>query len=262
MTTLQRTPSDWLGNILALVLVLVVNTLSNALPIAGVTMSELSAQFPALFTPAGFTFAIWGLIFLSLVAFVIYQAMPAQRFDAGLRQISLPFKVSCFANAAWVFTWHYGMLEFSLLIMAVLLLSLLAIYIALQRVKEPRNAGYVLFVRHTFSLYTAWICVATIANYSAVEIGLGWKLVAIDMTTWTLFKLALAGALATYFIVRRGDLVFAAVVAWAAIGISVKQAATPAVSASATTLAILVGMLIALESAGKIYRRVQIRRQL
>ncbi|MGB5257057.1 MAG: hypothetical protein WBN44_07355, partial [Woeseiaceae bacterium] len=76
---MQRQFSDWGGNIVAFSIVIIVNYLSNALPINGQSMAEISAKYPSLFTPAGFTFSIWGIIYLALLAFVIYQALPSQR---------------------------------------------------------------------------------------------------------------------------------------------------------------------------------------
>ena len=61
----------------ALAATLVVNFLANALPIAGRTTGEISNGFPVLFVPAGYVFAIWGLIYLGLIAFVVYQFLPA-----------------------------------------------------------------------------------------------------------------------------------------------------------------------------------------
>ena len=76
---MRRPFSDWGGNLAAFVLVLAMNTLSNVLPLNSQTMPEISAKYPSLFTPAGFTFSIWGVIYLGLMIFVIYQALPSQR---------------------------------------------------------------------------------------------------------------------------------------------------------------------------------------
>jgi hypothetical protein len=85
---MKRTITDWGGNLGAFALVILLNVLSNALPINGQTMPEISAKYPSLFTPAGFTFSIWGVIYLSLLIFVVWQALPAQRSDSKVAAVS------------------------------------------------------------------------------------------------------------------------------------------------------------------------------
>ena len=76
-----------IGNIIAYAAVLTVNILSSALPLNGRTAGEISDALPSYFTPAGYTFAIWGLIYLALLGFTVYQALPAQRERPFLTQI-------------------------------------------------------------------------------------------------------------------------------------------------------------------------------
>ena len=108
-------------NTLGLILALVLNGLANALPINGKTTGELSDAYPNLFVPTGFTFAIWGVIYLTLFVFIVYQLI--QAFSKGgnaqdfLPKISWFFLLSCIANASWIVAWHYQYLIVSLVIM-------------------------------------------------------------------------------------------------------------------------------------------------
>ncbi len=251
--THNRTVADWGGNIAALIVVLVVNALSGAVPLNNQTMPEISAKYPSLFTPAGFTFSIWGLIYLSLIAFVIYQALPAQRGDAGIARISAWFKLNCLANALWIFAWHYDQLLLSLALMLVILASLVVIYRRLGIVDSGQGRAQRWLVQFPFGLYTGWITVATIANLSALQIGYGWDDLWLSAADWTFLKLAVAGAIAAMVVLRRGDPVFILVVAWAAYGISVKQAGTPAVAGAAWTLSLLALLL----AAAEVWRRAR-----
>jgi hypothetical protein len=52
---------------------LAANALANILPFNGLTTGEISDRFPNLFAPAGITFSIWGLIYLTLAVYTIYQ---------------------------------------------------------------------------------------------------------------------------------------------------------------------------------------------
>jgi hypothetical protein len=245
---MQRPLSDWGGNLAAFTLVVILNLLSNALPINGQTMPEISAKYPSLFTPAGFTFSIWGVIYLALLLFVIYQALPSQRNSETIASISRLFQVNCVANASWIVAWHYDLLNVSLLIMLVLFVTLILIYRALLGAIEHAPVAQHLFLHVPFSLYTGWITLATIANISTVQTGNGWDDIGLTAVTWTLLKLALAGAIGAAVVLRYGDVVFVLVVAWAAYGISVMQSATPAVSGAALTLSLL-ALLLAMNEA-------------
>lgn len=251
---MQRTLSDWAGNLAAFALVLVANALSNFAPINNQTMSEISAKYPSLFTPAGFTFSIWGLIYVALLVFVLYQALPSQRNNRVIAGISRLFQINCVANTTWLFAWHYDLLNLSFLVMLVLLVTLVLIYRTL--LDELENASIIqhLALHLPFSLYAGWITLATIANLSAVQTGNGWDEVGLTATSWALLKIAIAGAIGATMVIRFGDAVFILVVAWAAYGISVMQSATPAVSGAATSLSLLALVLAAHEGLSRLRR--------
>lgn len=236
---MTRDIKDWGGNVAAFLLVIVMNVLSNALPINNQTMAVISAKYPSLFTPAGFTFSIWGVIYLALLVFVVYQALPAQRQNQSIAGISRLFQINCIANAVWIVVWHYELLAVSVLVMLVILASLILMY--------RKLIGESLILRIPFSLYTAWISLATIANISALQINSGWDDIGMSAIQWTLVKLALAGAIGASVIVKLRDIAFILVVAWAAYGISVMQIDTPAVAGAALTLCLLALMLGARE---------------
>lgn len=251
---MRRKYFDWAGNLAAFALVVAVNVMSNVMPINGQSMPEISAKYPSLFTPAGFAFSIWGVIYLALLGFVVYQALPSQRHNDRLARISVPFKINCIANASWLFAWHYDLLLLSVVIMFVILVTLVAIYRSLIADIEDSTPLQHLTMHLPFSLYTGWITLATIVNLSVVQTAYGWDDVGIDAVNWTLFKLGIAGAIGVTVALRLHDVVFVAVVAWAAYGISVKQAATPAVAGSATTIALLALMLVIREGAVRLRR--------
>jgi len=230
-----RDIKDWGGNVAAFLLLIVMNVMSNALPINNQTMPVISAKYPSLFTPAGFTFSIWGVIYLALLVFVVYQSLPAQRQNQSIAGISRLFQINCFANAIWIVVWHYELLAVSVLVMLVILATLILIY--------RKLIGDRLILRLPFSLYTAWISLATIANISALQINSGWDNIVMSAVQWTLVKLALAGAIGASVILKLRDIPFILVVAWAAYGISVMQIGTPAVAGAALTLCLLALML-------------------
>lgn len=225
-------------------LTILVNGLANGLPLNGQTTGQVSAKYPALLTPAGYAFSIWGLIYIALTAFVIYQLLPAQKNNELIKRINPFFKVSCLANAAWIFAWHYGALFTSLILMVILLIALIAIYRSLYAVANRPTLSEYLFVYFPFSLYTGWIAVATIVNISAVQTGMGWDNIGFQEVTWALIKLAITGGVAAIVILRKADAVFGLVIAWAAYAISVKQVAVPDVSGGALIISLLAVLLV------------------
>lgn len=244
---MERSVIDRVGNLAAFVTVIIVNGLASGLPLGGQTTGEISAKYPSLFTPAGFTFAIWGLIYLSLAAFVIYQALPGQRNSQTIAKITPLFVANCLANAAWIFAWHYDLLWLSLLLMVVTLLTLVQIYRLLSAAGKPASVTEWLFLRLPFALYTGWITVATIANISVLQTANGWDEAGLSAVDWTLLKLALAGAIGATVILRARDIAYVLVIAWAAFGIASKQVATPEVVGAATTLSVLAVILAVAE---------------
>jgi len=244
---MNRSIADWGGNILAFVLVIVVNGMANGIPLGGQTTGEISAKYPSLFTPAGYVFSIWGLIYLGLLIFVIWQALPEQRANQNLAAIRIPFLISCASNAIWIFMWHYDLLVLSLVLMLCILGSLIRIYRTLNIGLSNAPAAERWIAHLPFSIYTGWITVATIANLSAFQISQGWDDLGFDAVTWTIIKIALAGAIAATVLFRRRDVTFVLVVVWAAVGITVKHLITPMVAGAAAALAIAATLLIVAE---------------
>ena len=245
---MTRRITDWGGNVLAFVLVIIVNGMANGVPLGGQTTGEISDKYPSLFTPAGYVFSIWGVIYLGLLSFVVWQALPSQRENQSIAGISVPFQASCAFNAAWIFAWHYDLLVLSVLLMFGILASLVQVYRNLRIGHSGVPLGERLVLHLPFSIYTGWITVATIANISALQIDRGWDDVGVDAPTWTVFKIALAGSVAATVLFRRRDVAFVLIAVWASAGIAIKQAAFPLVGGAATVIAMLGLLLIGLES--------------
>ncbi len=252
---MQRPVHDWAGSLAAFVFVIVMNVLSNSLPINGQTMPEISAKYPSLFTPAGFTFSIWGVIYLALLLFVVWQALPAQRSDERVAAISRYFQVNCLLNGAWLVVWHYDMLALSFLVMLGILATLILIYRSLRSENVSTSRARYLVLVMPFSLYTGWISLATIANASAMQTGFGWDNIGLSAMHWTFLKLAVAGTIGANLVLKYRDPVFGAVIVWGAYGISVMQSATPAVAGAAITLSLLTAILVAIELVSRLRTR-------
>ncbi|HAA04638.1 MAG TPA: tryptophan-rich sensory protein, partial [Syntrophobacteraceae bacterium] len=110
-----------IANILSVALALTVNILASTLPLNGQNTGEISDRFQVFFVPAGYVFAIWGVIYIGWIAFAVYQALPAQKESPRLRKLGYLFALSGLFNAAWLFCWHYNQFALSVLVMLGLL---------------------------------------------------------------------------------------------------------------------------------------------
>ncbi|NLE95252.1 MAG: hypothetical protein GX600_06165 [Dehalococcoidia bacterium] len=234
-----------LVNIVGLVLVLVMNGLANALPINGVTTGGVSDSYGNLFVPAGFTFSIWGVIYLLLTAFAVYQWRAArQANDIFVTHIGPWFFISCLANAGWILAWHYRLLPLSLAIMLVLLASLLTIYLRLGIGMRRATRGQKWLVYVPFSVYLGWITVATIANVSAVLTSIQWGQWGLSSQFWTVAVISVGVLIALAMAFRKGDLFFCLVVVWALLGILLKRMGDTVTPDRAVEIAAIAGMAL------------------
>jgi len=193
-----------------------INALANILPLNGLTTGEISDLYPSLFTPAGYTFSIWSVIYLALFLFLVFSWIP-NRLPYS-EKIFVLFSISSFLNIAWVFVWHHLMAGLSVLIMIALLVTLALLFLHI-RGNIPRSGASLWLIHIPFSIYFAWICVAIIANVSAYLVGIQWNGFGVSAEVWTIIMILVAGGLGVYFCLRFGSYEHALVVSWALIGI-------------------------------------------
>ena len=190
------------------------NYLANSLPLNGKTTGQLSDAYPNLFVPAGITFSIWGIIYLLLAVYCVMQFLPASKEMAV--GISLLFIISCALNGLWIVAWHYQKLPFSLLIMVGLLVTLILINI---QIKDLPLGVF----KAAFGIYLGWICIASIANFTALLVSIGWGGMGISEEAWTIIMIA-AGTLIVSLAIKRFENPFIGLsVVWAFTGIVIKR---------------------------------------
>jgi len=191
-------------NVVTVLVTIIVNGLANALPINGITTAEISNSFPVLFVPAGYVFAIWGLIYLGMTGFAIYQALPSQRENPRLRRVGYWFALGNIANIIWIFLWHYQLFLLTLVAMLVLLLSLIVTYQRLEIGQRVVQGAQRWLVNVPMSIYLGWITVATIANTTIVLYDLNWNGFGMSAAIWAVLLLVVATLITGLMIFRRG----------------------------------------------------------
>lgn len=213
-----------LGNAVALVVTIVINYLSNTGVFNGETMSTISAKYQNLFTPAGYAFSIWGLIYVGLLGFVIYYGPFTKQTEAKekiLHHIGCWFIVSCIANSLWVIAWLYEYTALSVFIMVLLFVALLKILTNTQHAFKATDLKIKIFFRLPFSIYAGWISVALIANIAAYLKKVAWTGFGISEVTWTIILFSIAALIHLFMIWKRNMIAFGLVVVWALIAIAV-----------------------------------------
>ena len=241
-----------LMNLLATVVALTVNVLASTLPLNGKNTGAISDQFKVFFVPAGYVFAIWGVIYIGWLAFSIYQLLPVQRSNPRLQRIGWLYALSGLLNAGWLFTWHYELFPLSVVVMLALLVTLIAIYLRLDNGRVQVSTVEKWCVNIPFSVYLGWISVATIANITDLLYYWRWDGFGIAPEMWAVIMLLVATVLALTMALTRGDVAYLSVFVWSFVGIAVKQSATPLVANTAWAMAVLVALMI---PVGVMYRR-------
>ncbi len=221
-----------------------VNYLANALPLNGKTTGAVSAQYPNLFVPAPITFSIWGVIYLLLLVFCIKQSKSlfSSTVDEAtgdtVSTVGAGFMITSILNALWILSWHYGYIQFSVVVMLLLLAQLVHINLKVKQIAPFLASGSRFTVKAAFGTYLGWICIATIANITALLVDSGWSgwgntetfwactmiLVGALITTWTLFKtknaylgLSVIWAFCGILIARINADVYYRFIAWSAV---------------------------------------------
>ncbi len=208
------------------IVMIVVNALANIIPFNGLTTGEVSDLYPNLFTPAALTFFIWGVIYILLGGYILYQFGFFSKKDGSfskdlIEKIGMLFTISSIANTAWMFVWHYRSIGISLAMMAVILVCLIIINIKIGKAELPVREK--LFIRLPFSIYFGWITVATIANTVVLFVSLEWIGSGVSQWLLTMAVLVVGLFVAGITMFKNQNLGYGAAVIWAYIGILIKH---------------------------------------
>jgi len=232
--------------VIAILITITINILANALPLNGLNTGQISDGFHVYFVPAGYVFSIWGIIYIGLIAYAIFQALPAQKTNPRLRATGWWVVLGGLANSAWIFLWHYQHFVATLGAMLILLATLIAVYLRLGvgKTKVPRAENWA--VRIPFSIYLGWITVATVANVSDVLDFVKWNRFGISDVVWMVIILGVVAAIGGLMNFRRRDVAYTAVLLWALAGIAAKFPAAGLVTFATWAAFVLVAVTLVL----------------
>ncbi len=223
-----------------------INIWSNLNPIGGLTIGEISNTLLAdvLVTPANYAFAIWGLIYLGLIGFGIYQLQIPQRKHPDLRKLSYLLVASSIAQILWVLLFQWRFFVLSLGAMAAILLPLILAYRKLRIGKKLVPLKFKWLVHIPISIYLAWISVATIVNVAIALYAIGWSGWGIAPQAWTAAIVVVAALLGAMVVGRRRDLAFPGVVVWALVAIAIRHSEIRIISIAAASSAIALSIWV------------------
>jgi len=215
-------------NIIAMIAVLAFNAISETLPINNQTSADIANRFSNnLYFPANYAFSIWGIIYLFLLAFTVYQALPSQRENPQLRKIGYMFALTSLFNILWLTCFHYDAFGVSMVMMLCLLATLLRLYLVLDIGGKPVSRATKWLIHVPFSLYLGWITAATVANASYVILDIRANNMLFDSdTVWAIIMLVVTGALGVFMTYTRRDYAYGLVVIWAVWAINARHADT------------------------------------
>jgi len=207
-----------LAPLVALIAVIAVNASAQILPINGLRTGEISALYPTGFTPAGWVFRIWSLIYIGLLAFSIAALAGPAAIRRRAAAITPWFLLTAAANICWIFAWHYQHIGLSLVLTGLILTPLIVITTKLRR--RPRQGwGERVLIDLPFSLYFGWATTAALSNLANWFFDLQFWPLGLMMDEWALVSVIIATSIYIWVTTVTRDLVYGAVFLWVAAGI-------------------------------------------
>lgn len=235
-------------------LMVLVNALANIIPINNITTGELSDSYPNLFAPIGFTFSIWGLIYLLLLIYTIYQ-FKYYKTDSSLKdifsRIGLLFIVSNIANTFWILAWHFRYIGLSVFLMLAILLTLILINMSLKN--KQLTFTEKICIKLPFSVYFGWITVATVANITTFLVSISWTRLGLTEELWTVIILVVAALIGSAASIRFKSIPYGLVIIWAYVGIMAKHISPQFFNKDYIAVIITLSLMIALLVLSQLY---------
>lgn len=241
---------QWL-TLAAVLLAIAINALSNFYPPAGKNIGEVSNTTFAdvLITPAGYAFAIWGVIYVGLIAFSLYQALPNRQPDQqqspAIAQTARAIIGACLLQIAWVYAFLVSYFWLSVALMAGILICLIAAYLPTRSLRPTRSIRWL--VQAPISVYFGWITVAAVVNVSSalmISLPSVWATASTGSVGLTIAMLVISSGVAATIALKYRDAAYPAVTVWALIAIALRHPDILPLALSAAALAVGLSVVI------------------
>ena len=236
------------ANVVFAVAQVVLSGLAGAGLLGGRTTGEIADDYPTYVGPAGYAFAIWGLIFLSCLAYAAYQASPDRRENPMLRKIGW-WTASAFAgNSLWLLAFHAERFLLAGALIFWILLSLTRAFVGIVRFGRRSISGEERWlVEAPIGVFFGWIAAASVVNAAQVLVAYGfdgWGF--LTETQWSVALLLVGALFACATTAASGSVAYASAVVWALAAIAAEQLKdSAAVASTAGALAVLIVVLLA-----------------
>lgn len=220
---------QWL-TVVAVVMAIAVNALSNFFPPAGKNIGQISNTTfsEVLITPAGYAFAIWGLIYIGLIVFSLYQALPAQRQQAAIALAAQWLIGACLLQIVWVYVFLLSLFWLSVVLMFGIVYCLANAYLQTRAETVVPRRKVRWFFQAPFSVYFGWITVAAVVNVASaltVTVPTGSSSLSVGAIAGTIVMMTVSAGIAATVALQYDDAAFPAVAVWALCAIAVRQSA-------------------------------------
>lgn len=253
---------QWL-TVLAVLMAIAINGLSNVYPPAGKNTGEVSDTILSgvLITPEGYAFAIWGVIYIGLIAYSVYQFLPVQRENSTLAKVSYALIGACLFQIVWLYAFLTFNFWLSVALMAGILLCLGFAYLQTRSIKPTRKARWL--VQAPISVYFGWITVAAVVNVAgalyitnrspepAVNVLEVLNSASTNDIVWTVVMMCVSAGIGGLIARQYRDVVYPGVVVWALVAIAIRHiGALPIISILGVGLSVgLVVMMVRILTA-------------
>jgi len=213
---MNRSKNAWI-NAIFLVVTLIINALGATGFFNGLSQKEISDRYLTLITPSPSTFSIWSVIYLLLITSMIVMIIKKDNpyYQRAIDKISVLFRASCLLNIAWIIAFSYLQLTLSTVFILGFVIILSVINLRLKKIQKNKR----ILLPLTFGLYTGWLFIATVVNFSATLVKLEWQGFGIGDELWAMITLIFAIVLVFFVNKSNENAVFPLPIAWAYLGI-------------------------------------------
>lgn len=237
-------------NFISLGFQLIISYLVQSKTISTQDVGQVSLKYDTVFAPAGITFAIWGLIYIALIAFCIFHLYHAfsnpsnNQTNQDTSNIGWLFTINNIATGFWLIAWVNEYLFLSVALILIQLLTLIMISISADISNSGRSVPIKVFTHFPLSIYLGWISIATIANISVWLKSTNWDAMGISESTWVIILLLIAVLISLFMILFKGNIPFGLVVLWALFGIVLKRKSIDSIEFESVINSAYIAMLI------------------